>query len=626
MTIYGTFFNGYSGVSRMGDNMSVLADNVANINTIGFKGSRSSFEEILNTATEPARQGNGVGLASIDTDFNLGKFELTKVPSDLAIDGKGFFVLSDGTTNFYTRNGQFRLRASTASDQVLNLVSPAGFLLQGYGLDADGAIDTATVTDIAIARQAQPKVTEAVRVIVNLESGTEAADVPLYSRWDATRTTAAGVPDPITVDDYEYATSLPVYDQDGEAHDLTLYFDSTADPNTKEFLLTCDPTTDRRVYDAAGNRYNDTGTVSQKGAGALLYGLLRFNTRGDLIDIIAYRVPPDGDVAADTDTNRIQLGRGEAYYSFSYNFTGVGDDRTATIDFGTRAVSQVIRASGRALLSTPGTPPVYVSSTSRWEDVYDENGNQPAAGDVITFTGTRGDGTPVQYSYTINPASEIADLLANLESQFGCTATVEEGVLTLTDSTNGDSQLAITSITYQDAAGNDPTANTSLAQVFAPNGTAFETTEQDRFQIAPITSTSYATASHTLLKQQDGYGRGDLQGLSVDADGIIYGHYSNGRQVAQGQVVLATVANLNGLERQGGTVFLYRDEAGAITTGVPNAAGFGAIRGGALEGSNIDLGRQFAELITTQRVYQANAKSIQTADAIYEELVRLIQR
>ena len=628
MTIYGIFFNGYSGVSRLGDSMSVLADNVANLNTIGFKGSRSIFEEILNTATEPARQGNGVGLAMIDTDFNLGKFEVTKVPTDMAIDGKGFFVLSDGAGGtFYTRNGQFRLQENAASQQVLDLVSASGLAVQGYGLDANNAVDATSVTSLSLARRSQPKTTEAVRLIVNIESSAELSDVPLYARWDGSRTADDGSPAPISEDDYNYAATFPVYDEDGEARTITVYFDDTTDPGVKEFLVACDPGKDRRLYDAAtGARYNDSGQPTMPGAGALLYGRLRFNSQGDLIDIAAYQVPANGDVAPDTATNRIQLGRGEAYYSFAYNFTGTGEDRAATLDFGTRAVPQAVNATGRALVSAPGKPPAYVSSASRWEEVYDENGRQPAAGDVITFTGTRGDGTAVTLDYTVNLASELSDLLANLEQEFACVATVEEGVLTLTDTTVGDSALAITSITYRNAAGETAATNADIAQIFAPNGSRFETSEQARFQIAPITSTSYATASHTLLKQQDGYGSGYLEGFSVDADGLVYGHYSNGRKVVQGQLVLATVANVNGLERQGGTLFLYRDEAGALTTGVPNAGGFGAIRGGALEGANVDLGRQFADLIITQRAYQANAKSIQTADAVYETLVRMGSR
>ncbi len=625
MTIYGTFFNGYSGVSRLGDSISVVADNVANANTIGFKGSRSLFEEILNTATEPARQGNGVGLAMIGTDFNLGKFEITKVPTDMAIDGKGFFVLSDGAGGtFYTRNGQFRLRSNAASDQVLDLVSTGGLAVQGYGLDDSGAVDTAAVTSLSLSRRSQPKTTGAVRLIVNVQSGAERTEAPLYSRWDGSRVDADGVPAPIAADDYQYAATFPVYDEDGEPRTITVYFDDTTDPGVKEFLVTCDPAEDRRVYDpVTGARFNDTGQPAMPGAGALLYGRLRFNTQGDLIGITAYRVPADGEVAPDTATNRIQLGRGEAYYAFAYNFTGTGEDRSATLDFGTRAVPQAVNAPGRALVSGPGQPPAYVSSASRWEDVYDEHGRQPAAGDVITFTGTRGDGTPVRFSYTIALASEVSDLLANLEREFGCVATVEQGVLTLTDTTVGDSQLAITSITYRDAAGNAPAANTTLAQVFGPDGGAFETSEQARFQIAPITSTSYASSSHTLLQQQDGYGSGYLEAVSVDADGMVYGHYSNGRKVVQGQLMLATVANVNGLERHGGTLFLYREEAGTLVVGTPNAGGLGAIRGGALEGANIDLGRQFADLIITQRAYQANAKSIQTADAVYETLVRM---
>ncbi len=494
MSINGTFVNGYSGITRMGDNMSVLADNIANVNTVAFKGAHSTFEEILNSAVEPALQGSGVRLASIDTNFNLGKFEPTSVPTDLAIDGKGFFIVRDDESTYYTRNGQFRLKGSVASADVLDLVSPAGLQVQGYTAGPDGAIDTTAMSGVTVDRISRAKATESIRLAVNLEArGVEESNAPLFESWDGSRTAADGSPDPIDAGAYEYRTSVDVFDDTGGQYQLSIYFDSTDVANQKEFLVTCDPREDRRLIGDTQTRYNEGGSPASRGAGALLYGILQFNTQGDLVNILAYDVPADGDVAPSTATNQIQLGRGEEFYSFAYNFSGAGDNLRATIDFGTQAVPQKIRASGVALLNQPGEAVRYVTSTSRWDEVYDASGNQPAAGDVITFTGTAGDGTAVTYAYTISPASQISDLLANLESLFNCTATVEEGVLTLVDNVKGDSQLAISSITYQDAAGNDPTTSSSLAQVFAPQGHAFETVEQDRYQIAAIHSTSYAT-------------------------------------------------------------------------------------------------------------------------------------
>ncbi|MEW6428135.1 MAG: flagellar hook-basal body complex protein [Thermodesulfobacteriota bacterium] len=629
MSILGTFFNGLSGVGRMGDNMGVLADNISNLNTTGFKGNRANFEAVLNAAVAPGLEGAGVRLADVGTDFRLGGFDPSKVSTDAAIDGHGFFILDNGNGDrVYTRAGQFRLVENGAIQDVLHLVSPTGLAVQGYGLAADGSIDTTSVAGVTVDRFSQASATTAVQVSLNLDATTdpESPSVSLFESWDGRNVDLDGRPAPLAGNAFDFTTSLRIYDDQGDAFDLSLYFDSTDSPDRKEFLLACDPSLDRRLIEGTTARYNDPGRPADKGAGALLYGILQFNTHGELIDLAAYTVPADGNVDPDGNANRVTLGRGEAFHAFSYNFSGVGENLSSTIDFGTQAAPQKLSSAGRALLSPPGDPASYVASTSTWSEVYDTAGNRPAAGDTITFTGSAGDGTPVQYAYTINPASQIADLLANLELQFNCTARVENGVLTLTDNEIGDSLLALSSISYRDGAGRDPAANPALAQLFGDEGSGFTIDQQQRFQLGGMATSNYAAPSSVLTQGQDGYGRGFLEGVRFTTDGRILGEYSNGKAVAQGQVLLANFTNLGGLTRLGGNLFgAFDGKVGAIRTSTPASAGFGSLQGFALEGSNVDLGKQFVELITTQRAYQANAKSIQTADEVYQRLVALLR-
>ena len=129
----------------------------------------------------------------------------------------------------------------------------------------------------------------------------------------------------------------------------------------------------------------------------------------------------------------------------------------------------------------------------------------------------------------------------------------------------------------------------------------------------------------TFLTEQNGHSSGNLQGIRVDADGSILGSYSNGEEVALGRVALARFASNQGLENVGGNMFQATGLSGEPVLGGANNGGRGAIFGGALEQSNVDLASEFVNLITAQRGYQANARTITTADQVYAETVNLKQ-
>ncbi len=123
---------------------------------------------------------------------------------------------------------------------------------------------------------------------------------------------------------------------------------------------------------------------------------------------------------------------------------------------------------------------------------------------------------------------------------------------------------------------------------------------------------------------QDGMSTGTLAGLSVDADGVITGSYSNGEELALGQVVLANFASESGLTRMGGTLFAATAAAGAPVIGAAGTGTLGSLSGSALERSNVELEDQFVAMITAQRSYQASAKVISAADESLQTLVQLL--
>ena len=136
-------------------------------------------------------------------------------------------------------------------------------------------------------------------------------------------------------------------------------------------------------------------------------------------------------------------------------------------------------------------------------------------------------------------------------------------------------------------------------------------------------STQFGTVSGTNSLQQDGYTSGRLTGVSVSANGIVRGNYSNGQAKDLGQVVLANFTNPNGLASLGGNQWAETSASGTALVGAPNTGTLGVLQSSAVEESNVDLTAELVNMITEQRNYQANAQSIKTQDQIMQTLVNL---
>ena len=468
MGISSSLYSSISGLNTLGNAMSVLSDNVANVNTVAFKSSRSTFQDVLSqavsTAAGSAQVGRGVTLSSVDGLFAQGAFESTSTATDLAIGGQGFFMLRaeySSQADMYTRAGEFRF------DEEGNLVSPAGYYVQGWSIDSTSGEVQGTIGDITIGTSTPPVETNTVNAIVNLDStvDNETVSVPLYEAWNGTNAASVSTTDPIDANNYEYTTSIKTYDSKGASHDITIYFDRTANNNEWEFLVTCDPTEDLRVLEgdeltvyAPNTTYN---YEENAGAGALLYGIINFNTSGDITNIAAWDVPPDGKVDPALSENRLNLEPGDSYYAFEANFTGAAANQTVELNFGA-AFSGLVSSQAQILVSNSGAfsnPDLtdIVTSETVWGGVYDGVGNVMSDGDVFTFSGYANDGSAVAGQYVVNATDKVQDLLDALGAAFGATASIDaEGRLKLTDNTGGDSALAISGFVTSSLTGADP--------------------------------------------------------------------------------------------------------------------------------------------------------------------------
>ena len=433
-----SMFAGVSGSRSHQVWMDVIGDNIANINTPGYKAGRVTFHELLvqtirgggapvqggRGGINPMQVGLGTSLRSIDTWHTQGNIQVTEVPSDLAIDGIGFFVLSDGFKTYFTRDGSFQIGA----DGVL--VSPAtGYRVQGRPVDpSTGEIDaTQPPRDIKIliGQVMEAAATKNTILRGNLDSQAEVGDT--------------------------FSGLLQVYDSLGLLHKLPITF-----------------------------------------------------TKTDTVDV---------------------------------QDDGVPDERSWYWE-----VTDPLILEG-----DPPSPKV----VGKGYVVFTENGkfdpdNTAAACAAASY--------PYPPEFTLYP-------------------------------TDGSAQQSV--------------------------------------MLDVESLTQYAEPSSVSMSFQDGFPAGTLETFAVDADGIITGIYSNGQYRTLAQIVLANFANPGGLLRMGGGFYQVSPNSGAPIIGEPMKDGKGKIIGGAIEMSNVDLAKQFTDMIISQRGFQANSRVITTADEMLQDLLSL---
>lgn len=171
-----------------------------------------------------------------------------------------------------------------------------------------------------------------------------------------------------------------------------------------------------------------------------------------------------------------------------------------------------------------------------------------------------------------------------------------------------------------DTAGGtaDATDNASLIGTNLNNLNVFQDPERSALAI-----TNYSTGSTTIYQSQDGYTAGFLQNITVDRDGVITGRYSNGQILQLYALTLADFNNKYGLRREGGNLFAETRSSGPPLTGLAGTGGKGTIASNSLEQSNVDLATEFVKMITIEKGFQANSKTITTTDGMLSVLIQI---
>ncbi|XOV88277.1 MAG: flagellar hook protein FlgE [Pseudomonadota bacterium] len=218
------FETAVSGIKAASADLSIIGNNVANSSTTAFKASSAHFADVFTSSllgTGSNQVGKGVSLASVGQDFGQGNITFTSNSLDMAINGSGFFVLSDEGAALYTRSGNFHV------DKEGFIVGNGGHRLQGIQATPGGDL-VGQVTDLRIdSSLIDPRPTQRVDLGVNLDSREAAALVPWGGPYDA----FASPPTTPSPDMFNSSTSVTVYDGQGVPHAMSLYFVKSATPN-----------------------------------------------------------------------------------------------------------------------------------------------------------------------------------------------------------------------------------------------------------------------------------------------------------------------------------------------------------------------------------------------------------
>ncbi len=572
MALLNSLFAGVSGLRNHQSMMDVIGNNIANVNTIGYKGSRVTFSDTFNqfvkAGTNPTENTGGtntfqVGLGmkvnSIDRNWNQGTFERTGITTDLALQGSGLFVMENNGERLYSRAGAFVFDADG------RLVNPQnGAVVQGKIANADGAIPPGNnLEDIIIdTNQKLPAVaTSAISWGGNLKSSS-----------DLTRTEEVvlrgNIQDDTDLTDGTATTvSTKIYDTFGEEYDLNVtYTEVGAAGGVNTYDMTWE------VVDADGNTVGTSAAAIQVD--------FQDDGSGNMVMTAASQEKFDP-AAAGYDANTQVL------------FNGVGPssgDILFQIDSSAISNNQ---ATETVSISADGSREPNIVSGS--VTVFDSLGNSHQ----VTLKFTKLDTNQWTWTASVPGTSTLS---GSPTSTSGTIAFNADGTLDPANISPNNPQF-----TFQPNGGANPVV------VDLDFGSGFD----------GVTQTSASSVVSAL--SQDGSASASLSNLNIDQYGNIVGIFSNGNSQTLAQIMAATFPNLNGLISVGDNMFQAYANSGEPRIGSLGEETGTTVQSGALEQSNVDLSEEFTKMIVSQRGFQANARVVTTADNLLQEITNLIR-
>ena len=589
-----SMYSGVAGLKTHQTKMDVIGNNIANVNTVAYKSQSVTFSELMYQTTQSAsgpnattgtggvnaRQiGLGVKSGAINTNISSqGASQTTNNPFDIMITGDAFFVVSNGQENFFTRDGSFYV------DGAGNLAMTSnGYNVMGWGVDPE-------TMDIRKDTVQPLRIMSPENLTYPPEATSKGYLSGIIDKNDTDVTSSAGKNVNLQIYDdlgYSYTVRLNLKSTDNEG-EYALQLSSILDQNNEPIQLKDGQTFQSLLGDGTSQSFERQGSIKLK----------------------------DGYKLNATDKKIIE---------------DAGGNQVATLDTSDTKLALEVKdgkVTFKAVDASTEAGQKVLAERQKLADAYGVNSLEELNNMLISG---KTNATPaVEYSYSVlymlvsgdttaatqtgidSPTKEIK---YNKEQIQGCKISYDPttGVFS---GVNGQSNvqdfvLKLTGITVN-ATGTESkfeniTVDLSKTTMYNNSGS----------------STLAATSGDT-----DGLGTGrklgEMSGVSIQQNGMIYASYDNGQTKLLGQIAVAEFANASGLEKEGDNLYSATLNSGEFDgIGVDITSGGGYMNTGVLEMSNVDLSAEFTEMITTQRGFQANSRIITVSDTLLEELVNL---
>lgn len=576
-------YSALSGMNANSRSLDVIGNNVANVNTTAFKGSRTLFSNMFSRnlsegteptenfgGTNPSQIGLGVQVAGIQKQHTTGTISATGNGNDLAIDGDGFFVINDGGVQKYTRDGSF---GKNAADE---LVTVSGARVLGYGVDSEYNIIDGQLQPISLplGRDSVAIATTNVNMGGNLNAS---GSLPTRgSRITLSGTQSTGFAAITT------ANPAPGTGNRVETNTRLVDIEDPAQPGTDTPLFSIGQTLQLNSAEK-GNKVLPTRTLS----------ISSTTTLADLNQFLSDSLGIDTARGANPDSNvpGVTVNPTTGVLTVIGNTGSANDIRIDASDF------RLLDSTG-ALVRSPFVPSKMASA----------------------------DGESVRTSFvTFNSLGSevVVDLTMVAESRSNAGTTwryfLESG-----DDTDASRQLGTGTISF-DTAGQllttDPvTVNVDLDGSGAGTPLTFELS----FASSDGNLTALADDSSQIAAvYRNGSPLGSLSSFSIGADGTISGSYSNGLTRTLGRVVVAKFSSNEGLVDDGNNTYRVGPDSGTAQILTPGSLGAGKVVSGSLELSNVDLSSEFIKMVQASTGFSANSRVIRTVDELMQQLLVL---
>ncbi|MBI4717325.1 MAG: flagellar hook-basal body complex protein [Planctomycetes bacterium] len=563
MSLSAAMLTGFTGIKSNSVGVDTVGDNLANVNTTAFKNQRTLFETLLyrtisegegpsatSGGTLPRQIGSGSGVASIQRNFEPGGIDSTGFPSDLAIDGDGFFIVnSPAGDQLYTRDGSFRL------DATQTLVAANGNPVQVFAADAAGQITPGTLSNLVIPLGTATEAVATSQAVMN-------------GQLDA----AAGVASQGAV-----VATQPLATASGAAAGATTDLTDLVDDNGVPLFAT-------------GDELAINGT---KGGIATPESIFVVGTTGSTLGELARHL--------------------EAAFGINTDPAAGGAPGVTVAAGPTPAAGSLVIASNVGEINAVGLDAGSITNrTGAVASPFAFSTVTPALGDGVTTSfgvfDSLGNLVDVRLRAVLESKSDAGTTWRFFaESEGDSDASSVLGTGTISFDANGQ---------FVAATGTDLTLDRANSGAATPLAVTLD--------FSSLTGLASPDGeSQLIMASQDGAPAGIMTGFGIDDEGVVTGAFSNQQTRVLGQVALATFRNNEGLVALSDNTYAVGPNSGDATIVAPRTGVAGAIVSGGLEQSNVEIAREFINLIQNSTGIAAASRVVRVSDELLQELLLL---